>query len=637
MAVRLRHAVLLALLLLTLLLSTASAAENTAPEARDITDDDLEMDPMPDVGDIPIDDDDEEDDDEEDDEEDDETAPDPEPVADTPAVIDPETPEGEDGLPTPSTSGALFYDGFQSGLTQWAHTKDASYTGEFKVGQGAKPTFKGDRALIIPEKARKYAISARVAGMENMEGKDLVLQYELKLDQGMTCGGAYMKLPTAADFDPEAFNGETPYSIMFGPDRCGATDKVFFIVQAKNPATGKLSEHQMKEPPSVANSFDKKTHLYTISVKVDGSIKLLIDGEVKKEGTMADMFDPPIQPPAEISDPDDKKPVDWVDTAKISDPEAKKPEEWDEDAPMEIEDTAAVKPEGWLDDEPSMVPDPEAKKPDEWDDEEDGEWKATDVPNPKCEAIGCGEWNIPMKTNPDYKGKWTAPMIDNPKYLGVWKPRSIPNKEYYDASNVRLLPIHGLGFEIWTMDQGVLFDNIWLGTDIAAAKKYADESYVIKQKTELVKEEAANKKAEEEAKKSGMNKKAGTASKIPYMDKIQYIVDKLDMSLQPIEDWLAEVGAEPYLDIIMDAGFTKPMYIVISIPLVIVLLFIIILGGGKKATPAPTPDAERKKTDESTADDSTTTTDAVEGTDEPAGSEGPEKPTTRKRRSAVQE
>lgn len=55
----------------------------------------------------------------------------------------------------------------------------------------------------------------------------LVLQYDLKLSEGLTCGGAYLKFVSAsAEFDPETLVEATPYSIMFGPDKCGATNKV---------------------------------------------------------------------------------------------------------------------------------------------------------------------------------------------------------------------------------------------------------------------------------------------------------------------------------------------------------------------------------------------------------------------------
>ena len=40
------------------------------------------------------------------------------------------------------------------------------------------------------------------------------------------------------------------------------------------------------------------------------------DGEERKAGSLFEDFEPPFNPPAEIPDPDDKKPDDWVDEAK---------------------------------------------------------------------------------------------------------------------------------------------------------------------------------------------------------------------------------------------------------------------------------------------------------------------------------
>lgn len=554
-----------------------------------------------------------------------------------PAVIDPEGEENATGYTAPSAPGAYFYDDFQSGMSKWIKTSAADYNGDFAVGQGAKPTFKGDRGMIIPEKAKKYGISTKIAGLETMEGKDVVFQYEVKLEQGMTCGGAYFKMPTG-DFTPSGFEGSTTYSVMFGPDKCGATDKVHFIFQSKNPVTGKMTEHHLKEPPSVANTYDKKTHLYTLIVKADGKFEVLVDNESKKEGTLADSFEPPVQPPKEIDDAEDKKPEDWVDEAKIPDPKATKPEDWDEDAPKRIDDKDAEKPEGWLDDEPTEIPDPEVKMPEEWDTEEDGDWEAPLVPNPKCEDVGCGEWKRPTKENPDYKGKWSAPLIDNPKYVGEWKPRKIANPEYYEVTKPTLLPITGLGIEIWTMDQGVLFDNVYLGSDVAAAKAFTDGTFILKQKTELEREEEANKKAAAKEKKKGSKK---TDSKFPFMEKLEDFIDLLDSKLEPLQDKLVELGAEEYLDMLINAGVQRPMLIVVSFPLIVVFLFLVILGGGGKKAPTPTESeadtvATKKKTDAPTADVSPD--DAVENVDDTSVADAEqEKSGVRRRRAAKAE
>ena len=46
------------------------------------------------------------------------------------------------------------------------------------------------------------------------------------------------------------------------------------------------------------------------------SYSLLIDGEEKKSGSILEDFDPAVNPPEEIDDPEDSKPEDWVDTPK---------------------------------------------------------------------------------------------------------------------------------------------------------------------------------------------------------------------------------------------------------------------------------------------------------------------------------
>ncbi len=161
---------------------------------------------------------------------------------------------------------------------------------------------------------------------------------------------------------------------MFGPDRCGATDKVHFIVRQKNPKSGKWYEHHLRDAPRA--KADRSPHLYKAVISSDDTFAITIDDEEAFSGSLMDSLEPPLTPPQEIDDPNDSKPKDWVDAAKIDDPEASKPDDWDEDAPREIDDASATMPAGWLEDEPLLIPDPSAEAPDDWDDEEDGEWEA---------------------------------------------------------------------------------------------------------------------------------------------------------------------------------------------------------------------------------------------------------------------
>jgi len=88
---------------------------------------------------------------------------------------------------------------------------------------------------------------------------------------------------------------------------------------------------------------------------------------------------------------------------------------------------------------------------------------------------GCGEWKKPTKRNPLYKGKWKAPYIDNPAYKGVWHPRQIPNPDYFeDLHPSKLTPIGAIGFELWTLQDGILFDNIYIGKSEKEASHLAE-------------------------------------------------------------------------------------------------------------------------------------------------------------------
>lgn len=72
-------------------------------------------------------------------------------------------------------------------------------------------------------------------------------RYELRLHDGQECGGAYLKLLDAERAQSlDKLDNGTPYIIMFGPDKCGATNKVHFILRHQNPVSGEWEEKHMK-------------------------------------------------------------------------------------------------------------------------------------------------------------------------------------------------------------------------------------------------------------------------------------------------------------------------------------------------------------------------------------------------------
>ncbi|XP_061644109.1 calnexin [Phyllopteryx taeniolatus] len=365
----------------------------------------------------------------------------------------------------------------------------AKYDGKWEVEEMKDSKLPGDKGLVLKSRAKHHAISAPLLRPFTFGTAPLIVQYEVNFQAGIDCGGAYIKLLTQTpELDLDEFVDKTAYTIMFGPDKCGEDYKLHFIFRHKNPKMGKYEEKHAKKPDADLRTYftDKKTHLYTLVVNPDNTFEMLVDQTVVNSGSLLTDVSPPVNPPAEIEDPDDRKPEDWDERPKIQDPDATKPEDWDEDAPAQVPDEDAVKPDGWLDDEPEYVGDPDAVKPEDWDEDMDGEWEAPQIPNPACEvASGCGQWKRPMVDNPEYKGKWKAPMIDNPNYQGVWKPRKIANPEFFeDLHPFRMSAFSAVGLELWSMTSDIFFDNFLVTNDRNVAERWANDGWGLKKAAE---------------------------------------------------------------------------------------------------------------------------------------------------------
>lgn len=449
----------------------------------------------------------------------------------------------------PSSVNGYFVEQFTDGWdTRWSPSESTkktasggevfSYVGKWSVEEASVlPSIDGDKGLVAKTKAGHHAISAAFDAPLNPKGEPLVIQYEAKFQKGGNCGGGYIKLLDSG-FDPKDFNDKTSWAVMFGPDLTCPGTKVHFIFRHQNPITKEWEEKHLVAPPTP--KIEELTKLYTLIINPDNTFEILIDDESVKTGNLLEDFSPSVNPPKEIDDPTDSKPEDWVDEAKIRDPDAVKPEDWDETQPFQIPDEDAVQPEDWLTDEATEIPDPEAEKPAEWDDEEDGDWQPPTVPNPKCaEASGCGPWKRPTKANPKYVGIWTAPLIDNPAYKGPWAPRKIANPDYFeDNQPANLHPVGGVGFEIWSMTEDIMFDNIYVGNSPDEAKKLAKESFHIKHAAETAEQEADRKSKQAAEKK---DKPTGSVLEQIKEDPLGFVRSSvLDFLDQSLEDGVVE-------------------------------------------------------------------------------------------------
>ena len=119
---------------------------------------------------------------------------------------------------------------------------------------------------------------------------------------------------------------------------------------------------------------------------------------------------------------------------------------------MYIDDPTDKKPEEWEEEE--MIVDKEATKPEDWDEAKEGEWKP------------------PKTKNPNYKGPWSAKKIYNQAFKGVWKPKMMPNPEYKELP-MESYTIGGLGFDIWQVKAGTIFDNIMITDNLEEAFTHA--------------------------------------------------------------------------------------------------------------------------------------------------------------------
>lgn len=104
---------------------------------------------------------------------------------------------------------------------------------------------------------------------------------------------------------------------------------------------------------------------------------------------------------------------------------------------------------------------PSRRKPEDWDDEEDGEWE------------------VPQIDNPEFKGAWKAKKVANPDYKGPWVQKKIANPEFKNDTALYNVcaPCSAVGFELWQVKAGSIFDDIIVTDSAAEAQAFYDETF----------------------------------------------------------------------------------------------------------------------------------------------------------------
>lgn len=141
----------------------------------------------------------------------------------------------------------------------WITTAESA---EWRITAGKFPgDRKLQRGLQTTRNEANYAISRKLDEVFDTSAQPLVLQFSVKHEQFLDCGGGYIKL-FGETFDPDLLDKETPFLIMFGPDICGDSKRVHLLL-----ADYKGRARALLQPPYPAT--DQLTHLYTLVIRPD--------------------------------------------------------------------------------------------------------------------------------------------------------------------------------------------------------------------------------------------------------------------------------------------------------------------------------------------------------------------------------
>ncbi|KAH7825290.1 putative calreticulin [Monocercomonoides exilis] len=309
-----------------------------------------------------------------------------------------------------------------------------------------------------------YHLTADIGQNIDNRGKLLIISYTVKMEERANMTGAYIKL-LSDEIDQKKFCESDPYEIMFGADyRSDVSTPLHFIM--------KFGNYTFQTRTMMETVHDNYTHMYTLIIKPSNTFEIRIDGKLNYTGLLRDEFD--VLGPRLISDPDAVKPDDWDDRPEIDDPNApQKPDDWD-DRPL-IRDENAVKPDNW----DELQDELRHQEHLDWLNSRSRKPEFSGVMSPfKTDEDDPHIWKPPLIPNPNYKGKWVGRKIPNPNYKGPWVPPTIPNpnwrfaNELYWTKNIRYV-----GFDLWQVKAGTIFDNIFIGDDIFEWEDFAKRTF----------------------------------------------------------------------------------------------------------------------------------------------------------------
>lgn len=335
-------------------------------------------------------------------------------------------------------------------------TKGQGKMGTFRLSSGAYyGNQRAQRGIQTVDDGAYYQITSKFKQPFNTSGKDFILQYTIRFENGYECSGGYIKLLNSSA-QPIRFSEGSPYSLMFGPDVCKPnTHKLMFIIN-RNETT--RDNHQY-----IDSFSDELTHAYTLIIFANRSYEIRLDGKKEHAGDLDTDFE--LGGTSMIPDPDDTMPEDWDNRKMIPDPDDHKPSDWDDR---------------------QIIPDLTAQQPAEW-----------------RESVH-GKWTPPLIQNPNYRGIWKQKMIENPNYNGEWVPKMIKNPNSLSDPGFGVFQdLSYVGIEVFQITAGSIFDNILITDDLEYAEKQLRLNFLQYQKDEfsMYNRVLQDKKAEAELRK----------------------------------------------------------------------------------------------------------------------------------------
>ena len=100
---------------------------------------------------------------------------------------------------------------------RWKKSASSDYAGQSvstKAPEDPAPAFAADLGMNFDLPATKYGVVSEISPAVETTGQDLVIQYELRLQKGLECGGAYLKL-LSTDADLSKFDNNVRGSVVF--------------------------------------------------------------------------------------------------------------------------------------------------------------------------------------------------------------------------------------------------------------------------------------------------------------------------------------------------------------------------------------------------------------------------------------